>query len=363
MIKINLPSNFYRDQRISNIFHEIAKKIYYTYRAELREVWFVYYGMRDYFSSPDKIQRFLMAKDFYAYKFENKSGFMCDLLNLRPNVKIANVLINASTSKKVKNFCRKYDKTTYKEEYLNLEAYDQLTIAQFKQIGTHPTLVQNKLLQDIFSYQQLSSGDRHELLIRMDVPVCPYCNMNYTINFEDKEQQRSTADIDHFYLKSKYPEYALCLYNFIPACSVCNQKIKGITDMTRDTYAYPYQDSFEGQSQFRVTNLVEYLTQPETDVQIELVSEHICKRISNSIIGFKLNERYKSFSYYATDLIEKALIYNEAYANSLIKSFDGFVRDTDIKKLIFGTKLSEEEYGRLSLGKLRQDLLTQLGVY
>lgn len=77
----------------------------------------------------------------------------------------------------------------------------------------------------------------------------------------------------------------------------------------------------------------------------------------------KLNERYKSFSYYATDLIEKALIYNEAYANSLIKSFDGFVRDTDIKKLIFGTKLSEEEYGRLSLGKLKQDLLTQLGVY
>ena len=102
-----------------------------------------------------------------------------------------------------------------------------------------------------FDYGQLKNKDRHEILNRMDIPVCPYCNMNYTTSFGADDGERNTADIDHFYLKSEYPEYALCLFNFVPACPVCNQKIKGTKSMTRETHVYPHQEGFEGKVIFK----------------------------------------------------------------------------------------------------------------
>lgn len=128
----------------------------------------------------------------------------------------------------------------------------------------------------IFNYKQLKNEYRHRILNEMDVPVCPYCNMNYTIGYKKNGSIKNTADIDHYYIKSEYPEYALCLYNFVPACPVCNQKIKGATGMTVKTHIYPHRDSFEGKSHFQITNLLEYLIQKPTDnlhAKLSLVNE------------------------------------------------------------------------------------------
>ena len=41
----------------------------------------------------------------------------------------------------------------------------------------------------------------------MNIRVCPYRNRNYTVNYtrDDEGKIGTTADIDHFYCKSKYP--------------------------------------------------------------------------------------------------------------------------------------------------------------
>lgn len=61
------------------------------------------------------------------------------------------------------------------------------------------------------------------------VSTCNYCNMSYINTFEyinkkdGTKETRRTYDLDHFIPKSKCSLFALCLYNFVPSCKVCNQ--------------------------------------------------------------------------------------------------------------------------------------------
>jgi len=98
----------------------------------------------------------------------------------------------------------------------------------------------------LFPYKKLlddKDWNRHKLLSLMEIEVCPYCQRNYISSFEENDDKRITADLDHFYPKSLYPFLALSLYNFIPSCQICNSRFKG----TKDTYnsVYPYEESFD----------------------------------------------------------------------------------------------------------------------
>ncbi|MBM6876135.1 hypothetical protein H6A04_10855, partial [Fusobacterium mortiferum] len=64
---------------------------------------------------------------------------------------------------------------------------------------------------------------RHQLLAKMNVKTCPYCDRQYITNFDTN---KSSADLDHFYSQSEYPYLALNIYNFIPACPICNRNFK-----------------------------------------------------------------------------------------------------------------------------------------
>lgn len=223
------------------------------------------------------------------------------------------------------------------------------------------------LRRKVFNYKKLSSTNRHKILCMMDVPVCPYCNMNYTIDFKHGNGRRSTADLDHFYLKSEFPEYALCLYNFVPACPVCNSKLKGRKGMTRETHIFSHEESFSGKARFEVTNLLDALIRGDEQAKLELVDSRIDERVEESEKIFQLNERYQFFENYAKELLEKAVIYNENYTNELqedlLKMQGSGAPNLNVKQLVFGNFLSEEEYARVSLGKLKMDLLQQFGIY
>ena len=357
MIKIYLPNNFVDNKDVDQIYDCLSHKIY-SEQGELN-ISFTYCGIKKVLNSPAIIKEFLMAKDFYNYKFEHANEFLFDLINLPGQIKISSIISNTSKSESAQKFGEKYNKKNFPKDYNNLLEYADLTIIKFKK---HANLSELQQYQ-IFDYCKLSSEDRNCILGAMDIPVCPYCNMNYTINYMHKSHAQSTADIDHFFLKSEYPEYSLCLYNFIPACPVCNQRIKAQKRMTRETHIYPHEDSFNGKSHFRVTNILELLIQPQNHAKLQLVDQKSDIRVEQSITDFRLNERYKEFSYFAEDLIEKVQIYNETYTKFLSDGIKDLFESANAKNSIFGTKLSEREYGRLSLGKLKQDILDQLGVF
>ena len=361
MIKLYLPDGFENHEEIQNIYDRLAQKIFEQQGPG--KITYTYQGEQGSFDSPASIKRFLLAKDFYDYQIGQSFGFIRDLMQLRGNVKLFHVIHATSKSEAVRAFCRKYREPDYQELYKCLREYEELRISEFRERNLHQELSDYQRICSGFDYGQLKNKDRHEILNRMDIPVCPYCNMNYTTSFGADDGERNTADIDHFYLKSEYPEYALCLFNFVPACPVCNQKIKGTKSMTRETHVYPHQEGFEGKSHFQVSNLLDILLGACEHAEIELKSQKDDCRVKHSMEDFKLNERYKVFAYVAEELIEKAQIYNDVYAESLSQTLRGLTDKTSVKYAIFGAILSEEEYGKLSLGKLKQDILRQLRVF
>ena len=75
-------------------------------------------------------------------------------------------------------------------------------------------------------------------------------------------------------------------------------------------------------------------------------------------------ELYETMSNYAEELLMKSEIYNEQYIEQLFENNKELFKSIiEVKKLIFGEPLSEEEMLNVSLGKLKMDLLKQIKVY
>ena len=239
---------------------------------------------------------------------------------------------------------------------------------QLDKSNTQPPPASNDdlTLDSLFAYSRLTLKNRHTILLAMDVPVCPYCNMNYTSDYERNGEHRTTADLDHFYIKSKYPEYALCLYNFVPSCPVCNSRLKLDKSMTRETHVFPHEESFTGKARFEISNLCAlYCKGPgraraDLDLVIQAPTDQEQKRVKASEQVFELRSRYQAARSEAEELLEKAITYNDTYAAELSKLTPGVA---DVKQLVFGAELTEREAARKSLGKLKADLLKQFGVY
>lgn len=237
-------------------------------------------------------------------------------------------------------------------------------------------------LEFIFSYDELLCGKqnkngnaalitmRHKLLTSLNVPVCPYCNRQYITTYEKTEDdERTTADLDHFYPKSKYPLFALSLFNFIPSCHVCNSQMKGAKTAE---IIYPYEEGFGNDAYFSVSsngdckNLLK-LWRGEKDVpifidiQTDTSDKEKEKRIQNSIDTFNLNKVYQSHEEYVRELLVKKRVYNEgAYSDSLEKIFKKLnLRYTpdELERFLYGFHWQDGEDAEHPLSKLTYDIV------
>lgn len=303
MIKITLSDDYLKDKEIAKVFDKLAKKVFQKLKG--KSVKYTYNQEACKLKTIDDIRKLLMAKDFYNYKF-----------------------------------------------------YDY----QF----SRPL---RRGLKKHFSYDNLTAEQRHLIISKMNVSVCPYCNMNYTLSYNNAKHKnrRSTADLDHFYSKAKYPFYALCLYNFVPSCTVCNSRLKLAQETNRETHIYPYDESFSDNAEFAISNLIDVLVMDsDNDVDIVLNNLRDNEKCKNSNELFQIEARYKEFKNVASELLEKSQIYNESYCTEL-SNFSDLLGDKMseemLKNLIFGEKLSEAEMLNTSLGKFKNDLLAQFGIF
>ena len=375
MIRTFLPDNFAIEAPVNEIYKTLAKKILeiigsYPLKCQHREKDFL-------INTEENIYRFLTDKDFDSYQFSHGHRFLSGLCSLSPNTKLKTVVETRVpdkvhiNSKPVERFRYTFQGPEFAQWHINLQnvfdIHPDWTINKFKEELEKFTWTEEyRMIADAFSYKRLTQSDRPRLLDAMDIPVCPYCNMNYTLMYEKDGQIRSTADFDHFYLKSEYPEYALCLYNFIPACPVCNSKLKGAQSMTRATHLYPHtrNESIEGEAQFEITNMASFLLGREQKLNLEFwvnPDANQKNKIEANEQVFHLNSRYGNFQWYVKEWLDKAQIYSEDYMEELGKQMN--YNSIQLREMIFGHYLSEQEYGRRSLGKLKNDLLIQFGIF
>lgn len=209
----------------------------------------------------------------------------------------------------------------------------------------------------------------------MEIEVCPYCQRNYISSFEENDDKRTTADLDHFYPKSLYPFLALSLYNFIPSCQICNSRFKG----TKDTYnsVYPYEESFDDLgAKFKTSKeiIYEILGEKDANFFVEIDYKNLKnkdrEKVEKSIKHLGLDKVYKkSHNQYIKDLLDNIEKYPKNYLESCVEIFDEYYKDKNKKEKIikyFIDIVKEPCRKRIEngepLGKLTKDILEEFNI-
>lgn len=252
---------------------------------------------------------------------------------------------------------------------------------RFRQTNSGAPKTALEILEGIFDYDLLSGEPRHKLLSAMYVPVCPYCNRQYiTVYRDEKNDIKTTADLDHFYIKSIYPYLALSLYNFVPSCQICNSRFKGDRDFFGSPHLYPYTQNSNSRLKFSVSDprilthlqdqsQIPTLRKNLEDVDTELASKpkHIITvtptrkndvEADNSRKTFHLEEVYQVHKDYVYELLLKIHAYDDSKIHDLYKEFPKlFSSEEEVRSMVFGQYLDSEDMLKRPLAKLAQDLL------
>lgn len=190
----------------------------------------------------------------------------------------------------------------------------------------------------------------------LNIRTCPYCNRSYTFSIDEKMDEASDKrvrvkpEFDHFYPKAKYPCLALCFYNLIPSCPVCNHLKK-----EREIDLNPYLiDTENSPIYFNLKNEKEVKT--AEDIVLEVESSD--GRGSGNIEVLGLQHLYNEHKDYVKEMMDKAVAYDKSYYDGLIESFRGMdLNAQDIENRIWGTYTECSDLGKRPLSKLTRDIL------
>lgn len=237
------------------------------------------------------------------------------------------------------------------------------------------------MLAAIFDYDEMNrplvkGTPRHQLMSAMRISVCPYCNRQYITIYSEGEKgirketgrkhnnnpvKKTTADLDHFYIKSQYPYLSLSIYNFIPSCQICNSRFKGTMDFYIHPHVYPYTEEFGDDVKFTMkldTCLVD--DKEKWEDMIELADQSGNEAVKNSISTFMLEQVYQSHMDYVQELRIKSNMYNKDMIDALDEDYGGLLGDKrSILDLIFGQYLDRSQFHRRPLSKLTRDILEE----
>lgn len=211
-----------------------------------------------------------------------------------------------------------------------------------------------------------------------DIPsikTCFYCNMAYINNFifDIKIMKyKQSFDLDHFIAKDICSLFSLCVYNFVPSCQLCNERIKH-NDITFDEIKDNY---------FALEKLFPSSPNYKYDKSLKFRIEHETKKIPSSYLGdnskfhivfdnslnnesilyeqqeaepFHILDRYTPHKIEFLTYMEKHIKYPPDYFISYEKMFSKNKQATDeLKEAIFDIELRDKH--NLIFKKIYKDL-------
>ncbi len=220
------------------------------------------------------------------------------------------------------------------------------------------------LLEHVFRYREFAASPYAASIIEeLNVKVCPYCNCQYTVTVTSRKKS-IRPQLDHYICKSKYPYFAVTLWNLVPSCSACNQRK---TDKTEEVL-YPYADEIGTDFVFqtRLNRGIRYLFGDEdagAEFDLELIQanpfvpDDLLEKVNKSKEIFDLEHIYKAHKDYVLLLFQKHHIYNEAYLQELQDVFGKLFSDTrEMKKMFYVLDIDPCKWGDRPLSKLTHDI-------
>ncbi|MET3321031.1 UNVERIFIED_ORG: Ni,Fe-hydrogenase maturation factor [Peribacillus simplex] len=297
-----------------------------------------------------------------------------------------------SVNKFLDNFIRnKVHQIRYKIEQTNYSTLKELKSSVKGFLDEIRNVILMKRREKLFDIKE--SWGPYQLVLNLNVSVCPYCNRQYISTLHTKSG-KTRADLDHFSPKSKYPYLALSFYNLIPSCKVCNSSFKLNKDFTYIDNLNPYENGFEGkylftikakekeikkiqdsrESLFNFENIpkeydLSFLFGDSTNFEISLkpsldAENQFIKKAKGNREVFKIKELYAFHKNYIQELIKKAIIYNETRINQLFEEYEGklFSSKEEVLQLVLGNVIKDEDLSKQPFSKLIKDIAQELGI-
>lgn len=196
--------------------------------------------------------------------------------------------------------------------------------------------------------------------------TCHYCDIAYINSFDYHDpregwKKKSHFDLDHVIEKSSYPFLALSLFNLVPSCPVCNERLKGVNPLAKTDRILKLLSptspkyNFDGSVRITLLPLDEYkrpfIEHPE-DYELKFDC-HKNKEYNKMVTCFKLNERYDFHKCEALRIKDLKTKYPDANIMT-IATMLGYPFD-EVKEDIFGLRFIRD--GHRCFSKLRQDML------
>lgn len=184
-------------------------------------------------------------------------------------------------------------------------------------------------------YSNFRNSQAAKIVDVLGILICPYCNQNHINTVYDKAGKlQFRGDLDHYYNKSQYTAMAICLYNLIPSCKVCNQIKSKADKKIQNPYDLSYSSQIRFKTEFDDQGDIDYLQGKSRNFNIVIDKTNLSEMDSNEIDLFELEDRYNNLKRNAQEIIIKAKAYDNQYKRFLEDKFD--IDGEELEKYIFG---------------------------
>lgn len=203
---------------------------------------------------------------------------------------------------------------------------------------------------------------------KMEIHVCFYCETSYVNVYAMKSAtgksiNRNHFDLDHFLPKSECPIVGLSFYNFVPSCSVCNEKLKRnkLIGGLGNLHASPTSGTYEFDKDVKIkftengNELLEHINHPEK-VKISFLPE---KNIyADEIRELRYEDRYNYHKMEAIRLFNIVGDYPDSMLEDIATLFGSRKTKDEVENDILYGGHKSDQYPRV-FDKLRRDIINQ----
>ena len=202
-----------------------------------------------------------------------------------------------------------------------------------------------------FYYNKLRDNFGEKLQKENQIFICPYCQRNYIGIFDNDISTKGyiAPDLDHFFPKSKYPFLAATISNLIPACSVCNQRLKKDKDTYEENIINPIENDIFENIEFNYNYKGPYI-----ENYSKLTNEE-----KKYLEFFKIQEQYSIHTEIVNEIQVKKNKYNRVKKCHLLKCCPSLKDQKIIEDMVF----HEYKYidnKKTPLWKLKKDIYEKI---
>ncbi|MCM1117971.1 MAG: hypothetical protein NC543_01215 [bacterium] len=180
--------------------------------------------------------------------------------------------------------------------------------------------------------------------------VCPYCNRDY-INC--RSEKLAGAQMDHFYPRSRYPVFSLCLYNLVPVCGNCNR----IKHDNMQRFASPFDEQIDWENDLKFSYV-------PLDMNRKKIVINAKGAIKQNVKAMHIETAYQIHEMEVNELLDKVEMYSKTQLEEFREVLDKVeLTEQDLKRMVFGSEITEESIKKRPLGKMIRDLERELKIY